>query len=386
MLTPHPAHPASPRSPGRPPNRRGSRGLRLVVTLVTATLLVSGFAGCVPEPPGPDRPGGDTRPPPRSAGLWISPAEVASLPTSGPAWNRLVAVAHGGWGTPSLADNDASHDTATLAGALVAVRTGDRALTDCVRNEIAAVTRTTRFARVLELSRNITSYVIAADLVGLSAPQDQAFRRFVAELRHRPLRGHSGGTDLTSTALRSPNNWGTMARAAVVAIDLYLGDRAHLAPVATAHRAWLGERVANQLRYSDTGWHATSPPAGVNPPGARIGGHSVDGLLPEDQRRTGEPSTGAPPRGSYPWEALQGALVTGVLLHRAGVVGIGAGRGALARAAGWLTHVNRNPATGDDTWQPWVLNRVAGTSLPTTEARSPGKNMGWSDWTHGPRS
>ena len=49
--------------------------------------------------------------------------------------------------------------------------------------------------------------------------------------------------------------------------------------------------------------------------------------------------------------------------------------------AKWLTVVNGNPAGGDDTWQPWLLNKFGRAGLPTTTANS-GKNMGFTDWTH----
>lgn len=357
----------------------------MVAIIVAAAVPL---AACVapPVPPAPTAqveapsPAGVTG----TAGLWLSPAELAALPTSGPAWDNLVEVAHADWGRPDLSDNNSRHDTFTLAGALVAARTGDPALLARTRAAIMDVTRSTRFARVLEMSRNITSYVIAADLVGLPAREDATFREFISRLRTKPLQGHSGAGNLAETALYSGTNWGTMSRAAMTAIDLYLGDRADLARMANAHRAWLGERVPNQLRWSDTAWHvAGRPKVGIEPRGARINGRSVDGVQPEDQRRTGEPGRGPAPKGGYPWEALQGGLVTGVLLHRAGVVDIGAGDHALERAFTWLYETNDNPPTGDDRWQPWLLNSVAGTHFATVEAPHPGKNMGWTEWTHG---
>lgn len=355
------------------PSRRS-----LVLLALALVALVPSLAACEPPPSAAPTP---------SEGLWISPEEVSALPTSGAAWNRVRAAALGDWGKVDLADNNSTHDTSTLAGALVAVRTGDDALRARVRRALAEVAATTRFARVLELSRNIPSYVIAADLVGLDPAQDRSFRAFLAQLRTRPLQGHSGGENLLETALWSPSNWGTMARAALAAIDLYLGDRAQLAQVATAHRAYLGEAVADPLVYSDTRWHANPrDKAGINRRGATIGGRSVDGVLPEDQRRTGEPADRAAPKGSYPWEALQGAVVTAVLLDRAGVVGFAAGDDALRRAYGWLTGPNANPAEGDDLWQPWLVNSIRGTTLPTSATKSPGKNMAWTDWTHAPGS
>ena len=39
-------------------------------------------------------------------------------------------------------------------------------------------------------------------------------------------------------------------------------------------------------------------------------------------------------------------------------------------------------ATGDDTWVPWMVNYVYGTSYRTAPANI-GKNMGWTDWMYG---
>jgi hypothetical protein len=40
-------------------------------------------------------------------------------------------------------------------------------------------------------------------------------------------------------------------------------------------------------------------------------------------------------------------------------------------------------ASGDDTWVPWVINRIYGTSFQTDPANI-GKCMAWTDWTHAP--
>lgn len=324
-----------------------------------------------------------SRPSAEAGGLWIDPATIARLPTTGAAWSNLEEAARADWGRPDLSDLTSLHDTSTLAGALVAVRTGDQALMAKTREAIMDVVHSDRFDRVLELARNITSYVIAADLIHLPSQDDRQFRAFIDGLRTKELKGHSGAEDLVATAERSPTNWGTMARAAAVAIDLYLGDLDGAREMAETHRAWLGERAPNDFVYTDTAWHAADPPVGINPPGARIDGHDADGILPEDQRRTGEPD-GAAPRGSYPWEALQGAVVTSVLLDRADLLDFDAGDDALVRAMGWLYDTNDNPPEGDDVWLPWIVNAEAGTSFDTITPTRPGKNMGWSDWTHGP--
>ena len=38
---------------------------------------------------------------------------------------------------------------------------------------------------------------------------------------------------------------------------------------------------------------------------------------------------------------------------------------------------------GDDTWQPHIVNYYYGTDFPAPTPSRPGKNVGWTDWTHG---
>ena len=352
-----------------------------VVYVAANPLAESGRGDQTPPRPVP------TVPPVQRGELWISRNQIMALPMSGPAWDSVSRTANSGWGQPNLGNNNSRHDTSTLAGALVATRTGNPLLAAKTRLAIMDMVRSDRYQRVLELARNITSYVIAADIVRLDPADDAEFRSFISELRTKPLKGHAGGTDLASTALRAPSNWGTMSRAAMAAIDLYLGDQQGAGEIALAHRAWLGEDVANQLVYTDTAWHPDgAAKAGINRRGAMVDGRNADGIEPEDQRRTGEPDGDPVPRGSYPWEALQGAVVTGVLLDRAGLVDIRAGDDALARAFTWLYFVNDNPPGGDDRWLPWLFDRVAGATFPTESPTTPGKNMGWTDWTHQPVS
>lgn len=325
-------------------------------------------------------------------GLWLSPAELRALPTTGAAWSAVDTAARSAWGSPDLGDLNSTHDTKVLAGALVAVRTNDAAM---LAKTIAGIdsVRSSGFSRVLELARNIQSYVIAADLIDLrtvSPTTDAAFRAFLVSLLTKPLPGHSGGTDLESTARLSPNNWGCHARAATAAIHLYLGQRTQAATgVAVWFRGWLGDRAAYSgfdRNFTNSGWHADfTRPVGINPRNATKDGHDFDGLLPEDERRASN-YTWPAPKESYTWEALQGTVVTAALLHRAGLVPLTASDSAVLRAVQWHYRPNfpgntTYPAEGDDTWIPWVVNRLYGVSLPTTPA-SAGKNMAWTDWTH----
>jgi hypothetical protein len=128
--------------------------------------------------------------------------------------------------------------------------------------------------------------VIAADLVGLhsyDAGKDEQFRSWLAAVRTETLDGKT----LISTDEDRPNNWGTHAGASRVAVDLYLGDKADLVRAAQVFKGWLGDRSAYAgFTYGDTAWQADpSKPVGINPKGATKRGHTIDGVLPDDQRR-----------------------------------------------------------------------------------------------------
>jgi hypothetical protein len=306
-----------------------------------------------------------------------------ALPTSGAAWNNIVSAANSSWGSANLADNNSDHDMMVMAGALVAARTDNAAMRSKVISGINSL-RNSGFARVLEMSRNVPGYVIAADVIGLKdvdSSTDQWFRGFIAGLRTKPLTGHGGGDNMRETAMFSTNNWGGRSRAAMVAIDLYLGDSTDIQDIITAQRGYLGEAVSHRLSFTSTNWHANpSNKAGINRRGATIQGRNVDGVVPEDQRRSGEFSWPAP-AGNYPWGALQGESMAASMLHRAGLMSFRAGDDAIARATSWLYNVNNNPASGDDTATPWIINKYAGTSFPTNSA-SVGKSIAWTDWTH----
>lgn len=342
----------------------GSRALKLA--LLAVALIVSATVSAAPAQA-------------TTPGVFISPFEIVTLPTTGKAWDAMKAAAVKTWGTPTIAYQSSTDDTNTLAGALVAVRLNDDAMRAKVRTHLADLVASHPYDRVLGLARQLPSYIIAADLVGLDGTERASFEAFLREAASHKMEGHSGGTDLRSTALLSPNNWGTMSRAAMAAIAVYLGDTVDLAFVAMTQRAWLGEAVPNQLRFTSTDWHDSTKEAGISPRGASRDGHPLDGVQPEDQRRTGE-YIWAAPKGSYPHEALQGAVLASVILDRAGALPFNTGDNALIRAEAWLAGPDANPASGDDRNTPYMLNEYGG-SFPTGST-SAAKNIAWCDWLY----
>ena len=359
-----------------------------------ATMAPSNVAhGSTSEPPASEPPVSEppvAEPPveesPRPGGIWIDAEELASLPTSGPAWEHLVDAASRGCASVELADQDQTNNVCILAKALVHARLGVGAYRSDVVNAIRQIVDGLPYSgRALALGRELGAYAIAADLIDLSGHDpalDEAFRSTLRTLLTSYT--ESGPSSLVECHERRPNNWGTMCGGARAAIAAYLGDEAELARVAQVFRGWLGDRSSYAgFEYGDLSWQCDPKrPVGINPTGCRRDGHDLDGVIPDDQRRGGSYSWPAP-RESYVWESLQGAVMQAVILERAGYAAFEWEDQALRRAAEWLHERVSYPAEGDDTWQPHVFNHYYGTTFAAPSPSDPGKNVGWTDWTHG---
>ena len=329
---------------------------------------------------------GGPSPQPCPSGIWISPSRIRQLPMSGAAWANMKTIADEPAGVPNLADQDEETNVRTLAKALVYVRTEETSYRNEVMDALQVVTtneldRDT--TRSLAVGRKLAAYVIAADLIDLADADpvlEAAFRVKLADLLTADL---DGWTLQTAQDLR-PNNWGTMAGASRAAIAVYLGDTQELARCAEVFEGYLGnrDRYAGFIFDADLSWHSQPlAPVGLNPVGGTIEGHDVDGALTEEMRR-GAPFQWPPVFTTYPWEALQGALVLAEILYRAGYDAWRWEHGALRRAVLFLESIGW-PAAGDDVWQPWLLNHVYDMNLTVdTNGVRMGKIIGWTDWTH----
>ena len=153
--------------------------------------------------------------------------------------------------------------------------------------------------------------------------------------------------------------------------------------VAQVFKGYLGDRTSYAgFSYGDLSWQCdASKPVGINPAGCTKNGNSIDGVLPDDQRRGGSFSW-PPPHENYVYEALQGALMQAVILKRKGYDVFNWENKALLRAFQWLHNVANFPPEGDDRWESHLINYFYGTNFPAQVPTSPGKNMGWTDWTH----
>ena len=199
---------------------------------------------------------------------------------------------------------------------------------------------------------------------------------------------------LISTHEDRPNNWGTHAGASRIAAAYFLGDSTDVEAAAQVFHGYLGNRdIYIAFRYGGLAWQADPrAPVGINPPGSTIDGYDVDGAQPEEMRRCGTGAFVWPPcRTGYTWEALQGSIMQAELLTRLGYPAWEWESRAMLRAVEWLhrtTFDDGEPdlAVGDDRWQPWLINYAYGTDFPAEPATQPGKNIGFTDWTHGGRT
>ncbi len=326
-------------------------------------------------------------------GFFVSRSQLARLPTAGRAWQSLLEEAEAAYLAPDLGNQDGQANTRTWAQALVGVRLAREDLIEEVRRALREISERAPDPAwsTLAVGRELLAYVLAADLIELSRRDpdlDRAFRARLESLREAPFQGRT----LVSTHEDRPNNWGTHAGATRVAIALYLGDGVDLAAAAAVHRGWLGERAAYAgFRFGPLSWQEDEQrPVGVNRVGARRDGIDLDGSLPEEMRRGG-PLAEPPAHTGYAWEALQGATVTTELLARNGYPDAWRwGGSALLRAVDYLARLDAAQggwwARGDDRWNVWLVNHGTGRAYRSEAGVGPGKNLGFTDWTHAPGS
>ncbi len=244
-----------------------------------------------------------------SVGIWISAEELASLPTSGPAWERLNADAEAPLqNSPNLAKRNLEQ-IQTVAKALYYARIGDTARRAEVRDAIAAVMGT-EGGDALATLRALGGWVIAADIIDLKSMDpalDSTVRSWLRILLDPNHKVGSRSLVATHEVEKGGNNWGTAAGFSRAAAAAYLrstdGD-AELIRAAQVFKGYLGDRDESDgdsytlpdSNFRGLSWQCDpSKPVGINPKGCTRDGHSIDGVLPDDQSRSGD-FTWPPPK------------------------------------------------------------------------------------------
>ncbi|HZI98695.1 MAG TPA: hypothetical protein VFD41_14335 [Actinomycetales bacterium] len=324
-------------------------------------------------PPGPSAPAG--------AYLVVSRDHLMSLPTSGDAWEAMLATARGNPGTANLRDQDNKHAGRVVAAALVYARTGQTAFRDKVVAELTELENSSLDgARVLSTGRQLGGYAVAADLVGY---RDSSFMEFLGALRTYELGGHGRWTAITQTSEETSSNWGAWALASRIAVSAYVGDTDDVARAATVFRAFTGDRSAyadfRPTQDFDPSWACSTRWVPINP--ASCGDRS--GALVEDISRSGGSYPNVDETGiMYSWEVLGGATLSARVLARNGYPDVYQwGDKALLRAAQFL-HRNGGypPQYSTNQYTPWEINNAYGTSLGPVNDAGYGRQFGYTDW------
>ncbi|MGE5550469.1 MAG: hypothetical protein ACM3ZC_08045 [Bacteroidota bacterium] len=351
-----------------------------------------------------------------AGGIWISPAELASRPMSGPTWETIKKIADmANFGMAQVANQDSKHDLNTYACALAAVRTGDKVYRDrAIAACMSAIDTdekpdkdcgcTPSKARSLAVGRNLLCYIVAADLLGLRAdgnPNSDGSRfqawieklRFKANCPNNPPCDESNWKNISQSHDGSGSNASAQEGACRIAAALYLGDKVELERAWDTYRRYSGDTSvgpkdmvfnANGLTWS----HDPAHPVAVNPKGTTKDGHRIDGAIINDQGRGGA-FTWPPGYTQYPWVGLEGYLAQAYMLHRAGYPALEVQDKAPLRAIEYQWYLYKE--TGNREWWDrthWVQH-LAKALYPEAQFEvwkpaTGGFIMSFTDWTHGP--
>lgn len=329
----------------------------------------------------------------RQIGIWLTSAEINAAPTSGAAWNRVLAQANAPLPQCRFDNNEWDYDVQVYAKALVAVRQNDEGRRNQVISALqACMSGSVPYARALEASRNLGALIISADIIGW---RDAGFQNWVRNTVTRTdLGGHAGshGDGILNTAFYGANNWGAMARFVVAAAAGYLEDSNWKLSVLNtwAHYSGQSQGGTDPLTSDyDSGDADTWRCAGLDKtgivqvcpngdPGQRSGG------LPEELRRTGAFTPPPGPDQNYVAGATQANVGTGILLDRENVNGgfeYVYGNSAIDRSMKFIFFRQQMSIDQNDAWMVWAHNKVSGTSYPTAPLDGTrGKIMDHTDW------
>jgi hypothetical protein len=326
---------------------------------------------------------------PRSTdNLWISPAELAALPMAGSAWSALLEVAEGDLGTPDVADQDSGHDVTTLACALAAARTGRRDLRLKSLNALTSAIGTEEGARWLAIGRNLGSYVIAADVLGVhSGP----IYEWLASFLTRTLRANNTDDEITIANWPTGSNASAQVGFVTAALCVYTGDFDRLATYWDGFRRYCGDRTSPVAETSNSDAWQVAPfdPVGIQDVGATKHGCRLDGAIGNDMSR-GSDNVCSPTWTQYPWVGLEGAVPAALVFARAGYPAWEVGGDAIRRALDYLWFLRQT--SGNEDWFDgersneciFLVNRAYGTRFPCSLPVGGGRTFGYSDWTHAP--
>jgi hypothetical protein len=293
----------------------------------------------------------------------------------------------------------------TLAAALVYARTGDVRYRDFVvranrfvigTEDSASNDGTSADSIALAVMRNISAYVLAADLVGMdpnvtgSRPgyTTTVWKTWLGALRTKMLTTSDNCPSMVRCNNERAHNWGAFASAARVSIDIYLNDQTDLAVAVSRLKRWLGES-SEGLRWQpsadfDLSYACIPSSSAWTAVNGSSCGLKKDGMLVEDISRSAASFSTYDSTGiAYTMEGLQGQLLAAILLERQGYDVFNWGDQALRRAMDWLQREGKPFGNNSSVEKhiSWIPRYFYQKSYSTTPSNM-GRTLGFTDWLY----
>lgn len=315
------------------------------------------------------------------------------LPTARDSWKRLVRDstvldAGGIW------DQDSKAPAQTLAFALWATRRADgdalarlrQRLADLPNQDVSQSTYPKN--NVLSLGRQLPGWILAADVIGY---QEGRFHGWLETVVYSEVGEHSRAAwnSVEGCALDSASNWGSWARCALVAYELFTGVPSAVGDGELAFRQWLGDpglpiRAWTPTAPYDEKWLQYGEGAGIAP--ATVAPVMSGALVEDAQRGPGVPPVLGEKGAMYTWESLSAAALTAQMLAWAGRPVWDVADQALRRA---VTFLVRNAPDGHGWPSKYGVNDQTAVilsaaypdlGLPPITPRAVGRSAAGMDW------
>ncbi|HSL28237.1 MAG TPA: hypothetical protein VK900_03470 [Anaerolineales bacterium] len=349
-------------------------------------------------------------------GIWLTPAEIAQIPTNNPGWDSLVEWANkpmdivgelpctaGGDTREADCSGDIQTTRVMFAKAIVGMRTDDQAMIDEAKAELDRVPEAVETWTEVTPSkdrkwgeRNIPLIAVTANILDYRpAELLAALNKVVREY------GWEDGNTVEDQALLGMANLPSHGRWALMSVAYLDEDFETVNEVVKVQAKFWGEEnwggAPNDHRFqlsssgSEDDWQRLQPgrkrnPVGIMPAGITWNGHGLGGLYLADQYRA-EPGPVWPPSyTNYIYEGLAPNVTIAFAADHLGFESVFAlGNYALLRTLlfQYSTHDGKEswPPSGNDEWivaavMTWA-QPVFGDSLPASLLPEPDAPVPW---------
>lgn len=302
----------------------------------------------------------DPEPPPVS-GTNILGVDLSKKPKTGAKYDHVKALA-AQTAQLDLASNNGPGNDVLIAKGIMGDKAGVLAMLKAAKNLSGS-----GCSEPMGPGRNLIAWPLAASLAGMH-DFDAEFKR-LRDLQY-PF------NNLVDHAKRA-NNHGCACHAALIALDLQIGDKAHLdAKVMGPFKSRFDVPAPNFSYGSDDFQPDQGPkPVIICPPNTTTHGANADGTLPEEQRREG----GGLNCGDYNYAAASQLLLGLIFLRSSGVDGFGWGTKGSERTFAAFKRLGCKPS-GDDEYLGYMALGTFGTAYLPVGGSPDGKWIACTDY------